>query len=379
MLTLESQHVNRYIKGLAPEIKANVTSSNPAIIQGVMSMANHLTTNGIKDGIFKKKENAEDKKRSSNQFKNQGQVQRQYAGQHSKCAKCNFHHSGAVEAPQDPNIVTGTFSLNDHFATILFDSGAGYNFISTNFLPLIDVKTSVISPGYEIKIANNLKIETNKHEVHLKLILELLEREKLFGKFLKCEFWLQEVCFLGHIVNSKGIHVDLSNIEAVKNWKPPKTPTEIRSFIGLARYYRRFIANFSKIAKPLTLLTRKDKNFERVQTEYQKPSGLLQQPEILEWKWEKITMDFITILPRTSSGHNTIWVIVYRLTKSAHFLAIREDYKMERFARLYINKIVERHGVPVSIISNHDTHFTLRFSLQKALGTQLDMSIAYHP
>ncbi|GKC16866.1 putative nucleotidyltransferase, ribonuclease H [Tanacetum coccineum] len=101
-----------------------------------------------------------------------------------------------------------------------------------------------------------------EHEVHLKLILELLEKEKLFGKFSKCEFWLQEVHFLGHVVNSEGIHVDPSKIEAVKNWKPPKSPTEICSFLGLAGYYRRFIVNFSKIAKPLTLLTQKNKKFE---------------------------------------------------------------------------------------------------------------------
>nr|GEW70502.1 putative reverse transcriptase domain-containing protein [Tanacetum cinerariifolium] len=101
-----------------------------------------------------------------------------------------------------------------------------------------------------------------EHKVHLKLILELLKKEKLFGKFSKCKFWLQEVHFLGHVVNSKGIHVDPNKIEAVKNWKPPKTPTEIRSFLGLAGYYRRFIVSFSKIAKPLTLLTQKNKKFE---------------------------------------------------------------------------------------------------------------------
>ncbi|GJU52047.1 putative reverse transcriptase domain-containing protein [Tanacetum coccineum] len=94
------------------------------------------------------------------------------------------------------------------------------------------------------------------------LILEFLKKDKLFGKFLKCEFWLQEVRFLGHVVNSKGIHMDPSKIEAVKNWKPPKTPTEIRSFLGLAGYYRLFIANFSRIAKPLTLLTQKNKKFK---------------------------------------------------------------------------------------------------------------------
>nr|GFA90997.1 putative reverse transcriptase domain-containing protein [Tanacetum cinerariifolium] len=101
-----------------------------------------------------------------------------------------------------------------------------------------------------------------EHEVHLKLILELLKKEKLFGKFSKCEFWLQEVHFLGHVVSSEGIHVDPNKIEAMKNWKPPKTPTEIHSFLGLAGYYRQFIASFSKIAKPLTLLTQKNKKFE---------------------------------------------------------------------------------------------------------------------
>ncbi|GJS39496.1 putative reverse transcriptase domain-containing protein [Tanacetum coccineum] len=103
--------------------------------------------------------------------------------------------------------------------------------------------------------------------------------------------------------------------------------------------------------------------------------------KIPEWKWENITMDFIVKLPRNSSGHDLIWVIVDRLTKSAHFLAVHEYYKTERLARLYINKIVARHGVPVSIISDRDSHFTSGFwrSLQKALGMQLDLSTANHP
>ncbi|GKE55572.1 hypothetical protein Tco_1494757, partial [Tanacetum coccineum] len=116
MVTLENQCVNCYIRGLAPEIKPHVTSSKPTSIQSAMSMANRLTTDGIKDGIFKKQENAGNKKRSNDQNKNrgrddrnkrkrtgrnfalttpeQGQGQCQYAGPHSKCAKCNFHHSG---------------------------------------------------------------------------------------------------------------------------------------------------------------------------------------------------------------------------------------------------------------------------------------------
>ncbi|GJV37611.1 putative reverse transcriptase domain-containing protein [Tanacetum coccineum] len=119
----------------------------------------------------------------------------------------------------------------------------------------------------------------------------------------------------------------------------------------------------------------------RVKAECQKPSGLLVQPKIPMWKWERITMDFVTKLPKTSNGHDTIWVIVDRLTKSAHFIPTRETDSMETLTRLYIKEIVSRHGVPISIISDHDSHFTSRFwqSLQSALGTQLDMSTAYHP
>ncbi|GJX84734.1 putative reverse transcriptase domain-containing protein, partial [Tanacetum coccineum] len=119
----------------------------------------------------------------------------------------------------------------------------------------------------------------------------------------------------------------------------------------------------------------------KVKVEHQRPSSLLQQPEIPVWKWEGIAMDFVTKLPRTSSGHDTIWVIVDRLTKSAHFLPMHEDYKMEMLARLYLNEIVSRHGVPISIISDHDSRFTSRFwqLMQEALRTRLDMSTAYHP
>ncbi|KAD2805410.1 hypothetical protein E3N88_38787 [Mikania micrantha] len=486
-----------------------------------------------------------------------------------------------------------------------------------------------------------------EHEQHLRTILELLKEEKLYAKFSKCEFWLKEVQFLGHVVNSEGIHVDPAKIEAIKDWDTPKTPTEIRSFLGLAGYYRRFISNFSKIALPLTKLTQKsepfiweqkqeeafqtlkqklcdapilslpdgcddfvvycdashqglgcvlmqrdkviayasrqlkihEKNYTthdlelgavvfalkiwrhylygtkctiftdhkslqhifdqkelnmrqrrwvellndydcvikyhqgkanvvadalsrkervkplrvramgmtvqtslhdhirqaqqeaiergnlkkdldcgvekqletkpdglvyfkdriwipavdelrklifdeahktkysvhpgadkmyqdlrafywwpgmkkdiaeyvgrcltcaKVKAEHQKPSGLLEQPEIPLWKWEQIAMDFVTKLPRTSSGHDTIWVIVDRLTKSAHFLPMRETYTMDKLAKLYIDEIVVRHGVPLSIISDRDSRFTSRFwqSLQKSLGTQLNLSTAYHP
>nr|GFA00893.1 hypothetical protein [Tanacetum cinerariifolium] len=95
-----------------------------------------------------------------------------------------------------------------------------------------------------------------------------------------------------------------------------------------------------------------------VKAEHQRPSGLLQQQEIPEWKWDKITIDFITKLPKTKSGHDTIWVIVNKLTKSAHFLATREDYSTERLEKLYIHEISARQGVLVSIISDREGRFT---------------------
>nr|GFC92261.1 putative reverse transcriptase domain-containing protein [Tanacetum cinerariifolium] len=119
----------------------------------------------------------------------------------------------------------------------------------------------------------------------------------------------------------------------------------------------------------------------KIKAEHKKPSGLLQQQEIPEWKWEKMTMDLVTKFLRSSDGYDAIWVIVDRLTKSAHFLPIREDYKMEKLARIFINEIVARHGVPVSIISDRDGRFASHLwqALQEVLGTKLNMSTAYHP
>ncbi|GJS50543.1 putative reverse transcriptase domain-containing protein [Tanacetum coccineum] len=498
-----------------------------------------------------------------------------------------------------------------------------------------------------------------EHEEHLKIILELLKKEELYAKFSKCEFWLPKVQFLGHVIDNKGIHVDPAKIESVKDWASPKTPTEIRQFLGLAGYYRRFIEGFSKIAKPMTKLTQKKVKFEwgdkqetafqllkqklcsapilalpegsedfivycdaskkglgavlmqrekvisyasrqlkiheknytthdlelgavvfalkiwrhylygtkctvftdhkslqhilnqkelnmrqrrwlellsdydcdiryhpgkanvvadalsrkerepplrvralvmtigldlpkqilnaqtearkpeniknedvggmlienakypeamrtekleprtdgtlclngrswlpcygdlrtvimheshkskysihpgsekmyqdvkklywwpnmkadiatyvskcltcaKVKAEHQRQSGLLVQPEIPQWKWDNITMDFVTKLPRSSQGYDTIWVIVDRLTKSAIFIPMKETDPLEKLARLYLKEVVTRHGIPVSIICDRDPRFASNFwrSLQKALGTSLDMSTAYHP
>ena len=120
---------------------------------------------------------------------------------------------------------------------------------------------------------------------------------------------------------------------------------------------------------------------QQVKTEHQKPAGLLQPLEIAEWKWEHVTMDFVTHLPRTPQRHDAVWVIVDRLTKSAYFLALRMTFSLERFCQLYIQEIVWLHGVPVSIVSDRDPRFTVHFwkSFQKAMGTRLTMSTAFHP
>ncbi|KAL8131237.1 hypothetical protein AgCh_007237 [Apium graveolens] len=105
-----------------------------------------------------------------------------------------------------------------------------------------------------------LKTEED-HAEHLRTTLEILRKKKLYAKLSKCEFWLQKVQFLGHIVSNEGIKVDPAKIEAITNWERPRTPTEVRSFLGLAGYYGRFVQNFSRIAIPLTKLTRKNEKF----------------------------------------------------------------------------------------------------------------------
>ncbi|GKA46504.1 putative reverse transcriptase domain-containing protein, partial [Tanacetum coccineum] len=135
----------------------------------------------------------------------------------------------------------------------LFDQLQGSQFFS---------KIDLRSRYHQLRpLSDYAQTTQEEHLEHLRLVLGLLKKEKLYAKFSKCKFWLREVQFLGHVINGNGIHVDPSKIEAVKNWKAPRTPTEVRSFLGLAGYYRRFIENFSKIAKSLTILTQKCNTF----------------------------------------------------------------------------------------------------------------------
>nr|GEZ92798.1 putative reverse transcriptase domain-containing protein [Tanacetum cinerariifolium] len=199
----------------------------------------------------------------------------------------------------------------------------------------------------------------------------------------------QEVHFLGRVINQSGIHVDPSKIETVKNWKAPTTPSEANVVADALSSKERvklrrvratdmtiqsgvkemILAAQSETFKQENILVErlhgdvrivilneahkssKCLTYAKVKAEHQRPSGLLEKPEIPEWKWDKITMNLITKLT-SRSGHDTIWVIVDRLTKSAHFQAIHKHFSMEKLERLYIDK---------------------------ALGTRLDLSTAYHP
>ncbi|GJT64312.1 putative reverse transcriptase domain-containing protein [Tanacetum coccineum] len=256
--------------------------------------------------------------------------------------------------------------------------------------------------------------DEEEHGKHLKTILELLNKERLYAKFSKCDFWLDLIQFLGHVIDRNDGHVDPAKIEAIRNWAAPTTPTEVRQFIGLAdkkyEWGKEEEEAFQTLKKKLcsapilglpegtkdfmvycdaslkgygSMLMQKEKclTCAKVKAKHQKLSRLLQQPKKPVWKYERITMDFVSGLPRTPSGYDTIWFIVDRLTKLAHFLPIKKTDTMEKLTQLYLKEIVCRHGVPISIISDRDSHFTSRFwkSLQKALALNLDMSTTYHP
>jgi hypothetical protein len=120
---------------------------------------------------------------------------------------------------------------------------------------------------------------------------------------------------------------------------------------------------------------------QRTKAEHQKPAGLLQPLPVPEWKWEEIGMDFVTGLPRTQKGNDSIWVIIDRLTKVAHFIPVETTFGGATLARIYLKEIVRLHGIPQKIVSDRGTQFTSNFwkSLQQAMGTRLDFSTAYHP
>ena len=120
---------------------------------------------------------------------------------------------------------------------------------------------------------------------------------------------------------------------------------------------------------------------QQVKVEHRKPVEMLQPLPIPEWKWEMITMDFVSSLPRGKKGNDAIWVIVDRLTKSALFIPVKMTDPVDKLAKIYVNEVVRLHGVLISIVSNQDPRFTSRLwpNIQCALGTNLNISTSFHP
>nr|GEY61564.1 putative reverse transcriptase domain-containing protein [Tanacetum cinerariifolium] len=185
-----------------------------------------------------------------------------------------------------------------------------------------------------------------EHEQHLRAVLGILREKKLYAKFSKCEFWLERVSFLGHVVSAKGIEVDTAKVEAVTNWPRPKSVTEGVKF----EWNDEREKCFKELKKILVTASDLKQNFwwngmkkdvaefvakcltcQKVKIEHQRASGLLQQLKIPVWKWENITMDLVTGLSKTLRKNDSIWVVVDRLTKSAHFLAIRKGYSASKY------------------------------------------------
>ena len=152
---------------------------------------------------------------------------------------------------------------------------------------------------------------------------------------------------------------------------------------GSSKMYQMLKSHFwwPKMKKKVAEFVSKCMTCQQIKSEHQTPVGKLHPLPIPEWKWEKITMDFVTGLPRTQWKNDAIWVIVDRLTKSAHFLPIRWGCTLDQLAKRYVDEIVRLHVVPLSIVSDRDPRFTSRFwgSLQQALGTKLHFSTAFHP
>ena len=151
--------------------------------------------------------------------------------------------------------------------------------------------------------------------------------------------------------------------------------------LGSTKMYRTIKENYwwSSMKRDIAEFVSRCLVCQQVKAEHRKPSGTLQPLPILEWKWEHITMDFVVGLPRTQAGFDAIWVIMDRITKSAHFLPIRTKFSLDHLAELYVNEIVRLHAVPVTIVSDRDSKFTSRFwpRLQNALGTTLHFSTAF--
>ncbi|GJU94194.1 putative reverse transcriptase domain-containing protein [Tanacetum coccineum] len=229
----------------------------------------------------------------------------------------------------------------------------------------------------------------------IKFMIVIIDDILIYSKNKKEHEEHLKVQFLCHVIDSQCINVVPRN-QSLKDWESLlKTPIGdspiIVMTIGLD--LPKQILNAQTEAQKPENIKNEDvggvglpcygdfEDCDHARAEHQRPLGLLVQPDIPQWKWDNITIDFVTKLPKSLQGYDTIWVIVDLLTKSAIFVPMRETNPMDKLARMYLKEVVTRHGIPVSIICDRDLMFTSNFwrSLQKALGTNLDMSTVYHP
>ncbi|GJS21542.1 reverse transcriptase domain-containing protein [Tanacetum coccineum] len=256
----------------------------------------------------------------------------------------NAEKNGNAAGNPDSNVVTGTFLLNNHYASILFDTGADRSFISTAFSSLIDIVPTPLDNSYDVELAD--------------------------GKIVGIDTIIRgcTLNFLDHPFNIDLMPVELGSFDVIIDFPevfledlpglPPARPMEfhIDLILGAAPVaraaYRLASSEMKELSEQLQELS--DKGFIR--------------PSSSPWRAPVLS----------SQGFDTIWVIVDRLTKSAHFLPIRENDPLDKLARLYLNRIMTRHGIPASIICDRDGRFTSNFwiSFQKALGTDISMSTA---
>ncbi|GJZ41116.1 putative reverse transcriptase domain-containing protein [Tanacetum coccineum] len=442
-----------FIGGLPQSIKGNITASKPQTLEEAVNIAQRLMDQILKRNSVQEtddhKRKFKDKRNTNNENNNypNNRYNNKYPNDHNNNNQSNNRNNHDYQDNRNNNNRNNDHhqQQNGRQETFKANGNRGYNGSHPLFEFRIDLvlgATPVAKSPYRLEplemqeLSEQLQelqdkgfirpshstwgahvlfmkkrmvlfacvlITKEDHEVHLRLVLELLRKEKLYAKFSKCEFWLQ-VHFLGHVVNQSGIHVDPDQQMERKGdgslyfmdriWVPlvggvrivimdeaHKSMYSVHPRSDKMYYDLRDMYWWPRMKRDIATYVSECLTCAKVKVEHQRPLSLLQQPEIPEWKWGNITMDFITKLPRTRSGHDAIWVVVDRLTKSAHFLAIREDYSMEKLVRLYTDEIVARHGVPVSIIYDRDARFTSRLwqTFQKALGTRLDMITAYHP
>ncbi|GJR06479.1 putative reverse transcriptase domain-containing protein [Tanacetum coccineum] len=210
--------------------------------------------------------------------------------------------------------------------------------------------------------------DEKEHEEHLKAILELLKKEKLYAKFSKCKFWVPKVQFLGHVIDSRGIHVDPAKIESIKDWASPKTPMEIRQFLGLAGYYRRFIKGFSKIAKSMMKLTQKGIKFDWGEKE-ENAFQLINQ---------KLCSAPILALPE---GSEDFVLKVHKKNYTTHDLELRSVIFALKRWRHYL------YGTRCTVLTNHKSlqyildqkELNMRQRRWLELLSDYDCDIRYHP